>query len=96
MAWQRTLPSTEAELQTHMERRAAKELKRQQVAAEADANAAADQDRADHEAALAAHVGQQAMATTLATRATNEEAIATGLAAQIAALGAGDIVHMQD
>jgi hypothetical protein len=77
LTWQRTLPSTEAELQTHMERRAAKELKRHQVAAEAVAKAAADQDKADHEAALAAHVGQQAMATTLAAGATNEEAIAS-------------------
>ncbi len=74
---QRTLPSTKAELQTHMERRAARELKRHQVSAKAAAKAAADQDKADHEAALAAHVGQQAMATALTAGATNEEAIAT-------------------
>ena len=79
-----------------MERRAAKEHKRQQVAAEAVAKAAADQDRADHEATLAAHVGQQAMATALAVGATNEEAIAEGMVTQITALGAGDTVHMQD
>jgi hypothetical protein len=60
-----------------MERRAARELKRQLVAAEAAANKAAeDQDRANHEAAMAAHMGQQAMATTLADGATREEAIA--------------------
>jgi hypothetical protein len=93
---QRTLPSTEAELHTHLERRAARELKRQQVAAEAAAKAAADQDRADHEAALAAHVGQQAMATALAARATDEEAIAARMTTQIVALGAGDTVLMQD
>jgi hypothetical protein len=93
---QRTLPSTEAELQTHLERRAARDIKRQQVAAEAAAKAEADQDRADHEAALAAHVGQQAMATTLAAGATNEEAIATGMAAHMAAMGAGDTVPMED
>jgi hypothetical protein len=38
---QRSLPSIESELQTHMERRAAREFKRQQVAAEAAANKAA-------------------------------------------------------
>jgi len=43
---------------------------------------------------LAAHVGQQAMATTLAVGATNEEAIATRMAAHMAALGA-DTVPMQ-
>jgi hypothetical protein len=37
---QRSLPSTESELHTHMERRAARELKRQQVAAKAAANKA--------------------------------------------------------
>ena len=66
------------------------------MAAEAAAKAASDQDKADHEAALAAHVGQQAMATTLAAGATNEEAIASRMAAHIAAMGAGDAVHMQD
>jgi len=56
---QRNLPSTEAKLQTHMERRAARELKRQQAAAKAAANKAAeDQYIAKHEAAMAAHMGQ--------------------------------------
>ena len=45
---------------------------------------------------MAAHMGQQAMATTLAVGATNEEAIASGVASHAVALGAGDIVHMQD
>jgi hypothetical protein len=45
-----------------MERRAAREIKRQKVAAEAAANkVAADQDRADQEAAMAAHIAQLAM-----------------------------------
>ena len=60
------------------------------------AKATSDQDRADHEATLAAHVGQHAMATTLVAGANNEEAIAAGMAAQTVALGAGETVHMQD
>ena len=72
-----------------MERRAARELKRQQASAEAVAKAAAEQVRADHEAALAAHVGQHAMAAALAGGATNEEAIAARTAAQAATLGPG-------
>ena len=67
------------------------------MAAEADANKASkDQDIADHEAAMAAYMVEQAMATTLAAGATNEEAIASGVASHAVALGAGDIVHMQD
>ena len=66
------------------------------MATKAVAKAAADHDRADHEAAMAAHIGQHAMATSLAVGAKNEEAIVAGVAAQTAALGAGDIVHMQD
>ena len=80
LTWQRSLPSTESELQTHLERRATRELKRQQVAAETAANKAAeDQDRADHEAAMAAHMAQQAMERALAAGATHEEAIAAGV-----------------
>ena len=67
------------------------------MATEAATNIAAkDQDRADHEAAIAAHMGQQATVTTLAAGATNEEAIAAGVAAQAIALGVGDTMHMQD
>ena len=67
------------------------------MAAEAAANKAATyQDKANHEAAMAAHIGQHAMATSLAVGATNEEAIVAGKAKQAAALGAGDTVHMQD
>jgi hypothetical protein len=80
-----------------LERRAARELKRQHTAAEAAANkAATNQDRVDHEAAMAAHMAQQAMATALAARATHEEALAAGVAAQAAALGAGDSAQMLD
>ena len=66
------------------------------MAAEAAAKATTDQDRADHEIALAANVGQQAMATALAAEAPNEEAIGARMAAQMVALGAGDTMHMQD
>jgi hypothetical protein len=79
-----------------LERRAARDIKRQQAAAEAAAKATVDQDRADHEAALATYVGQHAMAIALATGATNEEAIAAGMATHMAAPGAGDTVPMQD
>ena len=73
-----------------MERRAARELKRQQVTAEAAANKAAeDQDRADHETAMAAHMAQQAMEAALAAGATQEQAIAAGVAAHATALGGG-------
>jgi len=80
-----------------MERRVAKELKRQQTAAKATANKATeDQDRANHEAAMAAHMGQQAMAVALAAGAINEEAIAAGLKAQATALEAGGTTQMLD
>ena len=66
------------------------------MAAEAAAKATTDQDKADHEAAMAAHMAQHAMATSLAAGATNEEAIAAGMSSRIVALGARDTVHMQD
>ena len=79
-----------------MERKAAREIKRQQAAAEAGANRVAkDQVRAAHKAALAAHLGQQAMTTTLAAGATNDEVIASRMAAYATSLRAGDSVHMQ-
>ena len=82
---QRTLPSTEQELQTLLERKAKKEIKRQHAAAEAAANSAADEQTEAHEAAMAAHLAHQAMAAALAARATNEETIAAGHAAMVAA-----------
>ncbi len=66
------------------------------MAAEAVAKAATDQNTSDHEATMAADMGQQAMAISLAARATNEEAIGVGVAAQTTSLGAGDTVRMQD
>jgi len=49
-----------------------------------------------HEAAMAAHLAQQAMAAALAAEATNEEAIAVGQAAMEEATGAGSSTHMLD
>ena len=68
-----------------MERKTEKEIKRQQAAAEAAANRAADEQTATHEAAMAAHLAQRAMAAALHVGATNEEAIAAGQAAMEAA-----------
>ena len=97
---QRTLPSTEHELKTQLESIAAREIKRQQVAAELAADKAAtdhvEADRAAHEAMMAAHLGQQAMAPALAAGATNEEAIAVGMAASITTWREEDEEHMQD
>ena len=45
---------------------------------------------------MAAHMAQHAMASALAAGATNEEALAAGVAAQAAALGAGDSAQMLD
>ena len=63
-----------------MERKAAKEIERHQTTSEAAANQAAtkqlEADKRVHEAAMASHLGQQAMAATLATGATIEDAIA--------------------
>jgi hypothetical protein len=75
----RTLPFTQHELQTQLETKKAKKIKRQQAAAKAATNhAAAKQSEADkrvHEAAMAAHLAQQAMAATLASEAKIEDAI---------------------
>ena len=61
------------------------------MAAEAAANkATSDQNRAAHEAAMAAHLAQHAMATTLAAGAKNEEAPDVRVAVHAAALGAGE------
>ena len=45
---------------------------------------------------MAAHMDQQAMAAALAVVATNEEAIAAGVAAHASALGAGETAQMLD
>ena len=49
-----------------MERKAKKEIKRQQAATQAAANRAAEEQMEAHEAAMAAHLGQQAMGAALA------------------------------
>jgi flagellar hook-basal body complex protein FliE len=93
---QRTLPSTEQELQSLLERKANKEIKRQQAAAEAAANRAAEEQVEAHEAAMAAHLAQQAMAEALAAGATQDEAIAAGRAAMEAARGTEGSAQMLD
>ena len=49
-----------------------------------------------HEAAMAAHLAQQAMAAALAAGATLDEAIAAGQAVMEAATGADGSAHMLD
>ena len=93
---QRTLPSKEQELQKLLERKAEKEIKRQQTEAGAAANKAADEQMEAHEAAMADHLVQQAMAATLTAGATNEEAIAAGEVAIEAVTGARSSKHMLD
>ena len=61
-----------------MERKAQREIKRHQSATEAAANRTADEQMEAHEAAVAAHLAQQAMAAALAAGATQDEAIAAG------------------
>ena len=47
-----------------------------------------------HEAAMAAHLAQQAMAAAMAAGATQDESIAAGQAAMDAATGADGSAHM--
>jgi hypothetical protein len=61
-----------------MERKAEKEIKRQQSAAKVAANRAAEEQMEAHEAEMAANLAQQAMAAALAAGATQDEAIAAG------------------
>ena len=49
-----------------------------------------------HEAAMAAHLAQQAMAAALAAGATQDEAIAVGHVVMEAATGADGTAHMLD
>ena len=49
-----------------------------------------------HEAAMAAHLAQQAMAAAPAAGATQDEAIAAGHAVMEATTGAGGSAHMLD
>ena len=62
----------EQELQKLLERKAEKELKRQQASMEANASRAAHEQMETHEAAMADHLAQQAMASALAVGVTNE------------------------
>ena len=48
------------------------------------------------EAAMAAHLAQQAMTAALAAGATTEEAVAAGQAASYAVTGVGGAAPMQD
>ena len=93
---QLTLPSTEQELQKLLERKADKEIKRQHAAAEAATNIAAEEQMEAHEAAMAAHLAQQAMAAALAAGATHDEAIAAGQAVMEAARGTDGSAQMLD
>ena len=79
-----------------LERKAEKDIKRQQTTAEAAANMAAYELAEAHEAAMAAHLAQQAMAAALSAGATNEEAIAAGQSAMEAATGGKSSAQMQD
>ena len=93
---QRTLPNTEQELHKLLERKVEKEIKRQQATTKAAAGRAAYEQMKAHEAAMAAHLAQHAMAAALAARATQDEAIAAGHATMEAATGAGSSAHMLD
>jgi hypothetical protein len=79
-----------------MERKAEKEINRQQAAAKVAAKRATHEQMEAHEAAMAAHLAQQDMAAAPTAEATNEEAIAAGHAAMEAATGAGSSAHVLD
>jgi len=76
---QRTLPTTEDKFQQHLKRKTTRLIKRQHAVAKAATNMATEEqieaDRTTHEAEMAAHLTQQAMAAALASRATTTEAI---------------------
>ena len=63
---QRPLPCTEQELQTQLVRKADMEIERQQAAAKAATNRATTEQMDAHEADMAAHLAQPAMAAALA------------------------------
>jgi DNA-binding XRE family transcriptional regulator len=97
---QRTLPSTEQELHTQLERKASRKMKRHQVAAKAAAYKVTvgqiETGRKAPEIAMAAHVAQPVMAAALAMGATIEDAIVAGQAASAAILGEEGTATMQD
>jgi hypothetical protein len=77
-----------------LERKAEKEIKRQQATPEMAANMQAEEQA--HEVAMNAHLAQQAMANELAAGATQDEAIAAGHAVMEAATGEQGSAHMLD
>ncbi len=93
---QRTLPITEQELQKLLEGESENEIKRLQAALESAANRASEEHMKAREAAMAAHLAQQAMAAALAAGAKQDEAIAAGHATMEAATGADGSAHMLD
>ena len=79
-----------------LERKAEKEIKRQETTTEAAANMAAKEQMEAHEAAMTAHLAQHAMAAALAAGATHDKAIAAGQVVMEAATGADGTTHMLD
>ena len=83
----------EQELQQLLEKRAQRDIGKQQATAEAPANRHAQENatekKAAQDAAMSAHLEQQAMAAALAVRATPEEAIIGGQASSIATQAMG-------
>ena len=78
---QRQLPATEQELHTQLEKRALKDLRKQQAAAEAAANKAAERAEMEttlHTDALQQQIAEKARSEARATGATEKEAQAAG------------------
>jgi hypothetical protein len=75
---QRLLPSTEQELQHHLEKRAQRDIKKQQATTEVVANTHTQEhakgEQAAHEAAMVAHLAKRAKEHILAIGATEAEA----------------------
>ena len=89
---------TKEELQQHLERKVAMEMNRQHAASEEAAIREFKEHEANtlgHEADMAAHLAQHAMAATLAARATTEEAIATRHA-EVGEIQDEGTTHMRD
>ncbi len=92
----RTFPCTEQELHIQRERKVAREIKRQQAAAEAAVNMASTKQMEAYEADMAAHLAHQAMAVLLAAGATPEAPIAAGHVISDAITGVGGSLPMHD
>jgi hypothetical protein len=76
-----------------LEKRAQRDIRKEHAITEASANGQAQEhareEQAAHEAAMAAHLGQQVMAAALAARAKPEEAITVGQATSITSQASG-------